>query len=81
MKFFVGCIFASFFVLGPVLAEAQEKQWMAVMVNGKKVGYYKKQRVAKADRVVTTELMTYTINAGTGKIDVLAVTETVETAS
>ena len=77
----VGYMLASCFVLGTVLAEAQEKQWMAVMVNGKKVGYYKKQRIANADSVITTELMAYEIDAGTDKIDLLSVNETVETTT
>jgi len=67
-------------VVGLGVGEAQEAQWMAVLVNGKKVGYYKKTRVANADSVVTTELMTYEIDAGTDKVELLSVSETVETA-
>jgi hypothetical protein len=68
--------------LGVVEAqEAREAQWMAVLVNGKKVGYYKKTRVANADSVVTTELITYEIDAGTEKVEMLSMNETVETAS
>ena len=77
MRWVIGCL--AFLVLANADVIAQEKLWMAIMVNDKKVGYYKKARVVQADTVVTTELTTYTIDGGTNKIDLLAVTETVET--
>lgn len=81
MKYLAGYLLAVYLVFGIAFAETQDKQWMAVMVNGKKVGYYKKVRAVKVDSVVTTELMTYEINAGTDKIELLSLNETVETVS
>lgn len=81
MKYLAGCLFAWLLAFGAGDLLAQEKQWMAVMVNGKKVGYYKKVRVANTDSVVTTELMTYEIDAGTNKVELLSLNVTVETAS
>ena len=80
MKHLVVCLFVACLFLNTVGVEAQVPQWMAVLINGKKVGYYKALRIVKADTVVTTELLAYIIDAGTEKIDFLAVTETMETS-
>jgi hypothetical protein len=62
-----------------VQAEQSEQQYMAVFVQGKRVGYSKKMRQVFADSVVTTELITFSVDAGEGTVDKLSVDETVET--
>lgn len=63
----------------PVQAQEMDQQYMAVFVQGKRVGYYKKLRKVFPDSVITTELMTFTIDAGQGRVEKLSIDETVET--
>lgn len=69
------------FCLAPCIANAQkaEEQYMAVFIQGKRVGYYKNVRKVVADSVVTTELMTFSVDAGQGMVEKLSIDETVET--
>ena len=78
MKRFIG-LFLCFCFVGPAPAQEIDQQYMAVFIQGKRVGYYKKLRKAFADSVVTTELMVFSVDAGEGTIDKLTVDETVET--
>lgn len=63
----------------PVHAQEMDQQFMAVFVQGKRVGYFKNLRRVFADSVVTTELMTFSVDAGEGTVDKLSVDEVVET--
>jgi hypothetical protein len=79
MRFF-WLLMGGCFALGTANAQAQEvdAHYMAVFVKGDRVGYYKKLRKVFADSVITTELMTFTIDAGTGVVQKLTVDESVE---
>lgn len=62
-----------------VRAEETETQWMAMFSEGKKVGYYKRIRVAHADSVVTTELTAASMDGDADNPSLLSLNETVET--
>lgn len=80
MKRFIG-LFLCICCVGVWPAQAQkiDQQYMAVFVQGKRVGYHRYLRKAFADSIVTTELMVFSVDAGEGTIEKLTVDETVET--
>ncbi|MBT3604063.1 MAG: hypothetical protein HN521_13475 [Candidatus Latescibacteria bacterium] len=63
----------------PLQAQEIDQRFMAVFVQGKRVGYYRALRKAFPDSIVTTEFMTFSVDAGEGTIEKLSVDETVET--
>lgn len=82
MKRFIGLFLGCILCVGALPLQAQEidQRFMAVFVQGKRVGYYRSLRKAFPDSVVTTEFMTFSVDAGEGKLEKLSVDETVETS-
>lgn len=65
--------------MGMVQAEEAEAQWMAMFSEGKRVGYYKRSRVATPDSVVTMEFTAASMDGDADNPSLLSLNETVET--
>lgn len=81
MRFLNGVLMGVLCALSVLPVQAQDvvTQYMAVYVQGERVGYHKQVRKVFPDSVVTSEMLTFSVAVDDGTIEKLAIDETVET--